>query len=257
MLKTFPTPLKKTDTVMTPAAENLFESGKGKKLDGRRAEIFHTIVAKGLFVTKRARPDIQTTIAGLCTRVKEPVDGDWGKLERLMKYLNGTQDLKLTLCAKNLRVIKWYVDASFAVHPDFRSHTGGMMSFGGGGIQNFSIKQKLNTKSSTEAELVGADDMSVMILWTLLFMSHQGYDIEKNILNQDNKSAILLEKNGRKSAGKRSRALNIRYFFLTDQIEKGNLSVEYCPTDEMLGDFHTKPLQGAKFRKFRREIMGL
>ena len=87
-------------------------------------------------------------------------------------------------------------------------------------------------------------------------MESQGYDIKKNIMYQDNKSAILLEQNGRQSAGKRSRALNVRYFFMTDQIAKGNLTVEYCPTDQMTGDFMTKPLTGAKFKKFRDEILG-
>jgi hypothetical protein len=81
-------------------------------------------------------------------------------------------------------------------------------------------------------------------------MEAQGYEIIKNILFQDNKSAILLEINGKKSSGKRTRALNIRYFFVTDQVEKKNLQIKYCPTDDMIGDFHTKPLQGEKFRQF-------
>ena len=98
--------------------------------------------------------------------------------------------------------------------------------------------------------------MSVMILWTRLLMEAQGYEIRKNILYQDNKSAILLEINGKRSSGKRTRALNIHYFFLTDQVEKGNVHIEYCPTDDMVGDFHTKPLQGEKFRKFCDEILG-
>ena len=71
-----------------------------------------------------------------------------------MKYLNGTQDMKLTLSTKNLRSIKWYVDTSFAVHPDFRSQTGGTMTIRKGAVQSLSKKQKLNTRSSTEAELV-------------------------------------------------------------------------------------------------------
>ena len=95
-----------------------------------------------------------------------------------------------------------------------------------------------------------------MILWTKLFMECQGYEIEQNILYQDNKSAILLETNGRKSAGKQSRALNIRYFFIADQVAKGNVQVEYCPTDEMWGDFMTKPLQGKKFIYFHNLILG-
>ena len=256
MLEEFPKKLQENETVMTPVADNLFSKGHGKKLNQERADIFHRIVAKGLFISKRARPDIQPTIAGLCTRVKEPDESDWSKLVRLMKYLNGTRDRKLTLSADDLHVIKWYIDASFAVHQDYKSHTGGAMTMGQGSPINISRKQKLNTRSSTEAELVGADDASVMILWTQLFMEHQGYHIEKNILYQDNKSAILLETNGRKSAGKRSRALNIRYFFLTDQVEKGNLLIEHCSTEEMWGDFHSKPLQGEKFRRFGAKIMG-
>jgi hypothetical protein len=96
----------------------------------------------------------------------------------------------------------------------------------------------------------------VMILWTKLCLEEQGYDINSNILYQDNKSAILLETNGKKSTRKRTRALNIRYFFLTDQVKKGNVTIVYCPTDDMVGDFHSKPLQGEKFQKVRNAILG-
>ena len=191
---------------------------------------FHTIVAKGLFACKRARPDIHMAIAFLCTRVKHPTAEDWEKLMRLLKYINGSRKEKLVLGADDLGVVRWYVDASFAVHPDFKSHTGTVMTFGHVAVQTICRKQKLNTRSSTEAELVGADDAATMVLWTRLFMLSQGYNVHSNIVYQDNKSAILLETNGKKSSGKRTRALNIRYFFLADQVEKGNLSVEYCPT---------------------------
>ena len=67
----------------------------------------------------------------------------------------------------------------------------------------------------------------------------------------------MLESNGKRSTGKRSRALNVRYFFLTDQVKKGNLSIEYCPTDVMWADFMIKPLQEEKFRKFWDEILGI
>ena len=125
-----------------------------------------------------------------------------------------------------------------------------------GSVQSISSKQKLNTRSSTEAELVGVDDVATLVLWTKLFLEAQGYEIEKNIIYQDNKSAILLEVNGKRSSGKRTRALNIRYFFITDQVEKGNAVIEYCPTDMMQGDYYTKPLQGAKFREFCDSVLG-
>ncbi len=255
MIAEFPVGLK-GKTSPTPATENLFKAGQGRKLDTSKKEIFHTTVARGLFLSKRARPDIHPTIAVLCTRVREPYESDWDKLIRMMKYLQGTRDKVLTLKADDIHVIKWYVDTSFAVHPDFRSHTGMTMTMGQGAVQTMSRKQKLNTRSSTEAELVGADDAIGQILWTKMFLEEQGYKVEKNILYQDNKSAILLETNGQKSAGKRSRALNVRYFFITDQVQRGNVSIEYCPTGDMVGDFMTKPLQGAKYQQFVNEIMG-
>ena len=142
-----------------------------------------------------------------------------------MKYCNKTKNEKLVLSIDNLHVLKWYIDSSFVIHPDFRSQTGGVMSFGKGAVQSISRKQKLNTKSSTILELVAADDASTLILWTKLFMEEQGYKINKNILYQDNKSTILLENNRKLSSGKRTRAINIRYFFLTDQIKQGNVEV--------------------------------
>jgi hypothetical protein len=98
---------------------------------------------------------------------------DWRKLDCLLKYINGSQKDKLILSADDLHVIKWYVDCAFAVHPDFRSHTGGNMTYGHGTPMSMSRKQKLNTQSSTEAELVGPDDLSTLILLTKLFMEEQ------------------------------------------------------------------------------------
>ena len=155
-----------------------------------------------------------------------------------------------------MNIVKWYVDAAFAVHPDFKSHTGGVMTFGRGAVQSISRKQKLNTRSSTEAELVGVDDAAAMMFWSKLFMEAQGYVVDKNLLLQDNKSAILLEKNGKRSSGKRTRAINIRYFFITDQVEKGNCVIEYCATDDMTADFMTKAFARCKVPRFQEANHG-
>ncbi len=249
-------PVKMTKTAPTPAADDLFAEGKGAKLDSKLGKILHTWAAKALFACKRARPDIHTPVTLLCTRVKAPNQSDWKKLVRLLEYLHGTREDTLVLGIDDINVMKWYVDASFAVHPDFKSHTGACATMGTGSPMSMSRKQKLNTRSSTEAELVAVDDAINMILWTRLFLEEQGYKIKQNTLYQDNKSAILLEKNGKKSSSKRTRAINIRYFFVTDQSEKGNVTVEYCPTGEMVADFMTKPLQGPAFEKFKALIMG-
>ena len=121
--------------VASPAANHLFEVNKdGEFLEKDRAELFHHFLAKLLFLSKRARPDILTAVAFLSTRVKQPDEDDYKKLERLMKYLRATVDLPLTLKSDGTGVINWWVDASFAVHPDMRSHTGGMMSLGRGAV---------------------------------------------------------------------------------------------------------------------------
>jgi hypothetical protein len=157
----------------------------------------------------------------LTTRVKEPDEDDWSKLKRLLKYIRGTIYMPLILRVDNLNVIKWWVDASYATHGECREHTGAMMSLGHGAIIGMSKKQKLNTKSSTECELVGVDDTSPQMLWTRYFKEGQGYGVKASILNQDNLSAILLEKNGRASSSKRTKHTNVRYFFIKDRIVSG------------------------------------
>jgi hypothetical protein len=216
------------------------------------------MTAKLLFLGKRAHPDIQTAITFLTTRVKRPDKDDYKKLGRVIKYLRGSpEDLALTLEGDDAHVVKWWVDASFGVHADMKSHTGGTMSLGKGSVYSASIRQKLNTKSSTEAELVGVDDIMSLILWTRYFLCAQGYNVKENKVFQDNHSAILLEKNGHRSSSRRTLHINIRYFFVTDRIQSKELSVEYCPTGDMLADMFTKPLQGSAFRKFRAAVLNL
>ena len=94
-------------------------------------------------------------------------------------------------------------------------------------------------------------------MWCKYFMEAQGYTIDNNLLYQDNKSTILLAKNGRMSAGKASRHIHNRFFLITDKIQKGDVTVEHRGTKEMWADGNTKPLQGAGFRTFRSKTMGV
>jgi hypothetical protein len=127
-------------TATTPAAEHLFKvDDDAEKLGTEKSEFFHSCTAKILFLCKRARPDVQTPIAFLCTRVSQPDVDDMKKLKRVVCYLRSTKQLALTLEADNLQMIKWWVDASFGVHRDMRSHTGGTMSLGKGSIYSTSV----------------------------------------------------------------------------------------------------------------------
>jgi hypothetical protein len=88
-------------------------------------------------------------------------------------------------------------------------------------------------------------------------MEAQGYQVQDNVLFQDNKSTILLEKNGKALSSKHMKHVNIWYFFITNRIKKGDISLVWCPTGDMIRDYMTKSLQGALFQKFRDQIMGV
>ena len=213
--------------VATPARKNLFYVDDGAKLLCKQeAESFHKIVAKLLYVSIRARMDILLAVGFLCTRVSKRSTQDQAKLKRLLEYIRGSMDLEYTLGADDVGRMRSWVDASYAVHPDMKSHTGGVMSFGTGGIICKSSKQKLNTKSSTEAELVGASDYFPNIIWVKMFLMAQGHMIVENFLEQDNESAIKLEKNGRMSAGPKPRHIDIRFFGLRTASRTTKLSYD-------------------------------
>ena len=247
----------KRQRIATAAPDDLFVVNDDlAKLGTAKAKAFHTVVAMILYVTKRARPDTALSIAFLTTRVREPDDDDWRKLEHIISYLKRTRELPLVLGASNTGVLHWYVDASFATHHDMRGHTGGALTMGIGCPTVQSTKAKCNTRSSTISELVAVDEMLAQILWTRLFMKEQGIKVSDNILYQDNIAAILLEKNGRASSTKRTKHIEVQYYYVADRIAKGNLSVVWYPTDKMIADFLTKPLQGRMFIKFRDVLMG-
>ena len=182
---------------------------------------------------------------------------DFKKLGRCLHYLRDSRHSSLTLEADAMNVIQWWVDASFATHPNCRSHTGATLSFGKGSVYSMSSKQKLNTRSSTKAELVGINDVLSMILWTQLFLEAQGYKATNNILHQDNESTIKLARNGRRSSSKQTRHIEVRYYFITDHIDWDRVRVSYCPTGDMLADYFSKPLQASLFRKFRNLILNI
>ena len=173
-----------------------------------------------------------------------------------MLYLKNTINERRYIAIKDKGAMFTWVDAAYAVYEDMRSQTGGAISFGLGVVHCKSSRQKLNTKSSTESEVVGVSDYLPYNIWMTLFLKEQGMILYKNVLYQDNQSAMKMLKNGRESCTGNSRHIDIRYFFVKDRVDKGEVEVIYCPTEEMLADYFTKPLQGALFEKLRRVIMG-
>jgi hypothetical protein len=119
----------------TAAAPYLFETNQHcPKLTEDEAQFFHYLIAKLSFLCKRGRSDIQTAIAFLITRVKDPNGDDFKKLGRVIKYLSNTSELVLRLSARDSLFMKWWIDGSFTVHDNMQSHTGSTMSIGTGSM---------------------------------------------------------------------------------------------------------------------------
>jgi hypothetical protein len=133
----------------------------------------------------------------------------------MVRHLRGSVEMPLILRADSVPVLKQWVDGSHATHPEMCGHMGGCMSLGKGMPINNSIEQKLNTQNSAETELVAADDFMPMILWTNYFLEAQGYGHQDAVLCQDSQSAILLQKNGRKSSFKQTKHFNCQFCFIT------------------------------------------
>ena len=240
-----------------PAAKNLmYVDDKSPLLDEKRGEVFHSVTGKCLYFCKRIRPDVDPTVAFLTTRVSMCTEQDWKKLLKLIGFLKGTIDDVRIVGASSLQDLYTWIDAAYGVHNNMRSQTGGAMSFGYGIVHGKSSKQKLNTKSSTESELVEVSEYLPYNIWLINFLKYQGYIIKNNVVYQDNQSAIRMEINGRNSCTGNSRHIDIRYFFVKDRVDKKEVKIVYCPTEQMLADFYTKPLNGSLFKFFREVIMG-
>ena len=164
-------------------------------------DLFYCHVARLLFASKRARLDIQVCVAFLCTQVKSPTKQDYKKLKRVISYLQETVHLPLVIGADNRGTLTWNINVLFAIHSDCKSHTGACLTLGYGSVLSISVKQKINSKSSTEAELVGVDDTMTFIIWMKHFFESQVRSINMNsplkplgsdvTIKQDNLSVIL------------------------------------------------------------------
>jgi len=206
-------PDEKIKTVNTPATDNLFKTRNAEKISKRRSKISHSTVAKLLFVAKRARPDILLTVSFLTTRVKEADGDDWKKLLCLLGYLKSTDGLLLHLSCTDLMNLIWYIDGSYATHDDMRRQSGAVLLAGDCAVLFRSNKQKVNTRSSTESEVIAVDDALPTVQWTKNFMMDKGFDLE-TLIKEDNQSMMLLMKNSKLSSGKWTKHIDLRLYAL-------------------------------------------
>ena len=213
-------------SVSTPATANLFNvNSSSPQLSAAAAKNFHTVVAKLLYLAKRVRLDVLLAVAFLSTRVKCPTEEDKNKLDRVLKYLNGTKGQVLVLSPNDSKWLEGYIDASFGCHFDGKSHTGLVIKLYGCTIMCMSSKQKLVTRDSTEAELVGLSDKLMTVIQCADFLREQGVECGVPKVYQDNTSTITLVTKG--GGQYRSKYMRVRQAFVQERCDAGEVEVSY------------------------------
>jgi Reverse transcriptase (RNA-dependent DNA polymerase) len=244
-----------TTTKVTPGTSVLFDVRDALRATESEAKWFHTHVAKILYLAKRVKPECLTAVAFLSTRVTMSDIDDLAKLRRLLGYIRHTRTRGIVLRIGRTMIVKAFIDAAYGVHQESgKSHTGCAIVLGESGpIFAKSAKQKIVTKSSTEAELVGLSDTASQAIHLRHLIIAQGYDLGPAVVYQDNMSCMALIKRGGPGS-ERSRHINIRHFWLSEKVTQKEVVLQHLGTEDMFANILTKPVQGAQFE---RERLGL
>jgi hypothetical protein len=243
-----------TKTKPTPAASTLFDiRPDAVKATVEEAKYFHTHVAKLLYLAKRTRPECLGAVAFLSTRVQACDVDDLAKLRRLHGYILGSRDRGVVLRVGERLGVRAFVDAAYGVHAaSGKSHTGCVVMLGERGpVFSKSTKQKIVTKSSTEAELIGLSDSAGQVIHIRSFVEAQGHSTGPAVVYQDNLSTMALMKRGGPGS-ERTRHIAIRHFWLAEKVENKEVVIQHLSTVDMCANALTKPVQGAQFVRERQ-----
>jgi len=240
-----------------PGARNLFQiSETSPLLSDKSRQVFHSTIARILYLAKRVRGDIITVVSFLCTRVTKATEEDQAKLETLLGFLKRTMTRKLYLHAFTSEQMLAFIDAAFALHFfDSKSHTGVIITMGGVVIYISSRKQKCIAKSPTEAELVGlTDNLGLVELFHEFLSFLYGNPIPLPIVYQDSTSVISLVT--REGGVTRTKHMRARVNLGKECFDEKRAIVRYCHTKQMCADGASKVLEGKPYAQFADFVQG-
>jgi hypothetical protein len=204
----------------------------------------------------KVRPDLKVALGYLATRMQDPTNGDWTKLERVRKYVYGTKEFKMRL--KPMGSIKVYAsaDASFGPYKDGKSNTGLVLTVGhpNAPVLAKTTKQKSVANSSTAAELIAFSTTLEEVLWIIELLNELGFKQDAVEIEQDNSSTMRLIEKGPSSTG-RTKWINIKHFWVSEHLKSGDIKLKYVPSLQLLADGLTKPLGRKAFFKWRASVL--
>ena len=220
-------------------------------------DVYRRAIGSLLYLSTNTRPDIAVGTSILSRRVENPREADWVEVKRIFRYLKGTRHKKLLLGVtsekENINLIV-YVDADWGGDViDRKSNTGYCIKFMGSTITWTSRKQSLVTLSSTEAEYVALSEAMKETLWLRRLMKDFNQDIPQSItVFEDNQNCIRLLRDQRSMS--RTKHIDIKYNFVRDLYQSKDIDIQYCPSEHMIADLLTKPLEYVKIRQLSNDI---
>ena len=240
----------------SPATENLLDHDDSAiLLNEAEQKLFHSDVAKVLFIAKRVRMMTLTAVSVLASRVNVATHQDREKLDRVFSYLAYSRDIVMKFKCGGTVNFEVYVGASWATHMDGHGRTGIVIMMSGCAIAAWTSKQKMVTRSSTEAEIVALSDALSHVMWLRRWLAAQGHEIDATVVYQDNEAVMRLMRSDRRTH-QRTKHLDVRYFYARDLESEGAIRLQWIPTADMLADLMTKPDTGALFEGLNARLMG-
>ena len=248
-----------TKKAITPSTEDLFDDDPNDKLLDDQLS-FMSINSTCMYGGKRTYPEVLPATTYLATKYWKATERDYKKALRVVEYFNYHENHCLYLRPKSLDIVV-SADASYAEHPDAKSHSGGCVGFEGYNGEGcffmfISSKQPVVAKSSCEAELICANTVADHMVWLSDLKEEVGFPSVKPVrFDQDNQSAMQIAMQG-KGTFKRTKHIKVRFFWIKDLIDSGLMVFKYVMSSEMVADILSKPTVGSKFQYLLAKLLG-
>jgi hypothetical protein len=236
--------------ISSPTGSNFLQISTSEPTDKKK---YLGLVMSLMYLGRFTRPDILMPVSYLATKSANPTRADYQKAIRILLYTHHTRSLSLTFRADaDLRPIV-YADASHMLHADGKGQGGIVITLGSAPIMMKSFKLKLITRSSTESELLTAEEATTYALWLSILLEEFNFtNVRPITIAQDNLSTIHIAEHG----GNFSHSKHIinRQLFISQHIQSNDIKLNYCPTNFMPADMLTKPLPGPTLNKLTNII---
>lgn len=248
--------LTDANTVSTPADKNVVlckDDGVSQQVD---AKLYQSMTGSLLYIALGTRPDIAHAVSAVAKFNCNPNSSHLTAVKRIFRYLKGTINHKLQYNKSSNGEIVGYSDADYAGDIDNRHSTSGQVfMLAGAAISWMSKKQPVVALSTTEAEYIALCSAAQEAVWLKRLLKNIRPDDEKPVtIHEDNQGTIAISANP--IAHARTKHIDVKYHYVREAKDKGDINIQYCPTEDMIADIMTKTTSKSRYERLRA-VMGV